>query len=315
MKAQSILSRILLPIDISEGSRGAAGFCSSLAKALGPSLSRMTLLYVNPVGHFSRHVGYVDFRSEEVTHDEQFLRMRAEHIRRDIMPLMEETAATLRAAAPGLQVDQMVVDGDPAHEIARVAEDGGYSTIVIATRNLPDLKRLFLGSVTRKVIGYSHCDVLAVPPGARFGTAKIIVPTDGSPYSAAAASKAMGLAKFFGSQVVALSVSPSGPETSLDLAEAELPADLVAEEGEKEAEGFVRAAKEIGTHEGVEVTGVVTSGAPYSAIVDFAKERDADLIVIGSHGRTGLDKLLMGSVAERVVTMAHCAVLVVKAAS
>jgi nucleotide-binding universal stress UspA family protein len=54
------------------------------------------------------------------------------------------------------------------------------------------------------------------------------------------------------------------------------------------------------------------TGRPADAIIETAKEQNADLIVVGSHGRTGLNKLLMGSVAERVIVLASCAVLVVK---
>jgi nucleotide-binding universal stress UspA family protein len=54
-------------------------------------------------------------------------------------------------------------------------------------------------------------------------------------------------------------------------------------------------------------------GKPYEAIVDTAKQRQADLIIVGSHGRTGLKRLLMGSVTERVIGHAETAVLVVKA--
>jgi len=53
-------------------------------------------------------------------------------------------------------------------------------------------------------------------------------------------------------------------------------------------------------------------GRPADAIVQVAKEKNADVIILGSHGKTGIDKLLMGSVAERVIVLASCAVLVVK---
>jgi nucleotide-binding universal stress UspA family protein len=60
------------------------------------------------------------------------------------------------------------------------------------------------------------------------------------------------------------------------------------------------------------VKAFVLSGKPADAIIETAKDKNADLIVVGSHGRTGLEKLLMGSVAERVIVLASCAVLVVK---
>jgi nucleotide-binding universal stress UspA family protein len=54
------------------------------------------------------------------------------------------------------------------------------------------------------------------------------------------------------------------------------------------------------------------SGRSADAIIEIARDKNADLVVLGSHGRTGLERLLMGSVAERVIVLASCAVLVVK---
>jgi hypothetical protein len=54
------------------------------------------------------------------------------------------------------------------------------------------------------------------------------------------------------------------------------------------------------------------SGKPAEAIIETANEKSADLIILGSHGRTGIERLLMGSVAERVIVMSSCAVMVVK---
>jgi nucleotide-binding universal stress UspA family protein len=63
---------------------------------------------------------------------------------------------------------------------------------------------------------------------------------------------------------------------------------------------------------GVKAEGFVKEGEAYQAIVDLAKERDVNIIVMGSHGRTGLKRLLMGSVAEKVIGYAPCPVLVTR---
>jgi hypothetical protein len=78
------------------------------------------------------------------------------------------------------------------------------------------------------------------------------------------------------------------------------------------AECSIKDLKELSAKEGVSVTGLIYSGKPYEAIITTAKEKKADLIVVGSHGRSGIDRLLMGSVTERVIGLAECAVLVVK---
>jgi nucleotide-binding universal stress UspA family protein len=63
---------------------------------------------------------------------------------------------------------------------------------------------------------------------------------------------------------------------------------------------------------GLNVQTLVLEGVPYTCIVDYAKEWHADLIVMGTHGRTGLSHMLTGSVAERVVRLAPCSVLVTR---
>ena len=88
--------------------------------------------------------------------------------------------------------------------------------------------------------------------------------------------------------------------------------DLVAEKEMKEAEQSVKKVKEAAVQAGVKADGLIMGGKPSEAIIQTAKDKQADLIVLGSHGKTGVEKLLMGSVAERVIVLSSCPVLVVK---
>jgi nucleotide-binding universal stress UspA family protein len=80
----------------------------------------------------------------------------------------------------------------------------------------------------------------------------------------------------------------------------------------KSAEDNVKRAVELASKEGVKAEGIKIIGKPYEVIVDTAKLKHADLIVVGSHGRRGFDRLLMGSVKERVIGHMEAGVLVVK---
>jgi nucleotide-binding universal stress UspA family protein len=80
----------------------------------------------------------------------------------------------------------------------------------------------------------------------------------------------------------------------------------------KKAKGFVADVKKQADAEGVKAETFVGESEAFEAITNLAKEQKADMIVIGSHGRTGLRRLLMGSVAEKVIGHAPCPVLVVK---
>lgn len=91
-----------------------------------------------------------------------------------------------------------------------------------------------------------------------------------------------------------------------------LPIADIAEQLEDSAERELPKLAECSDCEGLEVEELVVHGEAASEIVRVAREKDADLIVIASHGRTGLGRFLFGSTAEAVVRHAHCPVLVVK---
>ena len=84
--------------------------------------------------------------------------------------------------------------------------------IILGRRGRTGLKRLMMGSVTARVIGHAACNVLVVPRAAKVEFKNILVATDGSKYSAAAASEAIGLAKRNGSKLTVISVVPLGAD-------------------------------------------------------------------------------------------------------
>jgi hypothetical protein len=158
------------------------------------------------------------------------------------------------------------------------------------------LKRLMLGSVTARVIGLSPVNVLVVPLGATLGFSRILIASDGSPCSAAAFREALAIARRTHAKLMAVSVATRKKETAL--------------------------AKEILKNLGVaaqkcavDLESEALVGEPDEAIDEAARKNRAELIVLGSHGRTGWKRLLLGSVAERVIGRAACPVLVVKKAA
>jgi nucleotide-binding universal stress UspA family protein len=140
----------------------------------------------------------------------------------------------------------------------------------------------------------------------------IVVATDGSPYSAAAASEAIGIAKRNNAKLTAIAVVPADVAMPTDIDFATIQREKLADQEMQVAEKNARTVKEAAQKAGVDAQAFVMSGKPADAIMEIAKDKAADLVVVGSHGRTGLDRLLMGSVAERVIVLSSCAVLVVK---
>ena len=140
----------------------------------------------------------------------------------------------------------------------------------------------------------------------------ILVPVDGSSTAQAAVDKAAGLAQAFGSRVTAIYVIDPYPFTGLgsDLAygQAEYLTAATAEAQEATAAAHAALAAAGVSDE----TRVVEAHNVWRGIIDTAREVGADLIVMGSHGRRGLEKLVLGSVAQSVLTHAPLPVLIVR---
>ena len=140
----------------------------------------------------------------------------------------------------------------------------------------------------------------------------ILVPVDGSPTAALAIDKAVGLAKAFGSTVTAIYVIDPYPFTGVGTDYAYGQAQYLTA-ATAEANEAIKGAKQAFEAAGIAVkTALVEGHAVYKGILQTAESGGADLIVLGSHVRRGIEKLMLGSVAQRVVSRAHVPVLVVR---
>lgn len=140
----------------------------------------------------------------------------------------------------------------------------------------------------------------------------ILVPVDGSSTALVAVSKAAGLAKAFGSEVTAVYVLDPYPFTGVGADFAYGQAQYLSA-ATAEANTSLEAVKQLMEDAGVPVKTLVGEGhAVHEGIVRVAENVGADLIVMGSHGRRGLEKLVLGSVAQRVLSAARMPVLVVR---
>lgn len=140
----------------------------------------------------------------------------------------------------------------------------------------------------------------------------ILVPVDGSETAQKAVEKAAGLAKAFGSAVSVIYVIDPYPFTGLGSDFAYGQAEYLSA-ATAEAEQAIEAARQTLTQAGITpTTKVVEEHATWRGILDAAKTFGADLIVMGSHGRHGLEKVVLGSVAQRVLSQAHLPVFVVR---
>jgi nucleotide-binding universal stress UspA family protein len=137
---------------------------------------------------------------------------------------------------------------------------------------------------------------------------RILFPTDGSDGAMAALDHAIDHAKTYDATLHAIYVV----EETYPVVEAG-PADVLnalREEGERVLDEVRSRAGEVGV-ESVQTT--IAGGSPYRQILQYVGEHDIDLIVMGTHGRRGIDRYLLGSVAEKIVRAADCPVLTVRA--
>ncbi|MDI6885104.1 MAG: universal stress protein [archaeon] len=139
---------------------------------------------------------------------------------------------------------------------------------------------------------------------------RIIVPIDGSEAAKRAAKKALALAQLSDIRIVAMHVINVPDLPSLDAYPGALRYQEMYELIQKGGQSYLDEIEELGNQMGVRVSKKLVEGHPAEEIIKVAREDD--LIVMGSKGRTGLDRLLMGSVAENVARHASCPVMIVK---
>ncbi len=140
----------------------------------------------------------------------------------------------------------------------------------------------------------------------------ILVPVDGSPTSMLAVLKAIGLAKALGSAVTALYVIDPYPFTGVgaDFAYGQAQYQSAAT---AEANAALEAVREAMKEAQVEVQTLIgESHSVHEGVMQAVEKTGADLVVMGSHGRRGLERLMLGSVAQRVLTAVRIPVMVVR---
>jgi len=214
---------------------------------------------------------------------------------------VQETAARERleawkaeAAKEGVTLTRRIRTGSSAYD--GILEEAGElkpDLIIMGRHGYTGLTRLLMGSVTARVIGHSSVNVLVVPRGVPLNFQRLLIASDGSPFSEAAWEEALALAKTMGSALIGVAVATSDRDIPV-------------------ATEVVRSLEAAAAKQGITLDTMIPMGRPEDGIVKAAEFKQAGLIILGSHGRTGLKRLLMGSVAERVIGLAKCPVLVVK---
>ena len=138
---------------------------------------------------------------------------------------------------------------------------------------------------------------------------KILVPTDGSDYSIHAAEYAIGVAKGHDAQIMVVYVLD---EVVIDRFTKITEREDIERELKIDGQRYINYILGLAEKEGVKATSLIAKGRPFEQVVHLANGLNMDLIVMGTYGRRGSERILIGSVAERVIEYVNCPVLVVK---
>ncbi len=286
---------ILFATDLSENSRPAFEVACALAQE---EATRLIVLYVDePVPFEDGMIAYGDFGIPAILPHEAPVSHFA----------LREQLARLFVPRTPITVEYQVRSGRAVEQIVQAGEETGCQLLVMGTQGRSGFDRLFLGSVAEAVIRRAPSPILTVRPGVHAipkPLETIVCATDFSPHAKAAVQVARELARSHGARLVLTHVVEASVVPSSAFVRAEFESADAALDG-------VRRRIE-GNDLKFAVEPQLRNGDPASEILAAATSTSSDMIVMGTHGRSGLDRFLMGSVAETVMRQATCPVLTIK---
>jgi nucleotide-binding universal stress UspA family protein len=226
--------------------------------------------------------------------------------------ILESAARGL--ARTGLDVERAVLRGRPGLAVALEATDWRADLVVAGSRGHGSIASMLLGSVSSEIVDNAHCPVLI---GRSRSLNRVVLAHDGSNHAHAAERILAEWPIFAGSAIEVASVAQTpmgwyvgiGPQLSADAIEFY---DQGVQESVREHRQIAEESAGRLADAGRRASSNVAEGDPATELIKLADERQADLVVIGTHGRTGIARLLLGSVARNVLTHASMSVLVVR---
>ena len=232
--------------------------------------------------------------------------------------LEAEGEAVLDAAEAAVgdpdRVRMASVRGEPSGAILEYADEHGADLVAMGTHGRTGMDRYVTGSVTERVVRLAEEPVLTVRATERSRVdgdyTDVLVPTDGSEHAAAAVEHAVAVAERTGARVHAVSAVDAGRlGSSLDFTPVDDLRELLETAAERATEAVVTRAEEAG----LDAVAAVREGRPSRALLGYADEHGVDLIAMGTRGRTGIERYLLGSTTARTVRRSEVPVLAVDA--
>lgn len=301
--------RILVGIDLHQGDRVATGELGLETRA---AIEEALLL----AGHSGGHVTFcavLDLSPQTAT------LIREDH--QNLIRSVEDTATEVvtrvvaESQARGISSDQVVRIGSPGEQLCRLALEGSYDLVVVATRSRTQASRLLFGSTAQQVLRSAPCPVWIVKASAVREIREIALATDLSDAAQPALHAAVSLARALDAKLFIVHAVDqrelsyllmSGVSTGeIAAARQRMMEDAATALNQRLSETDYRTLPH-----GVKTE--VLEGTAEEVIPQFVDDNEIDILVLGTHGRSGLARLVLGNTAERILPSVHCSVFAVK---
>ena len=285
-----MFDRILVPVDGSEAADAALDHALAIAAAHSGTVHVLFVADTNRDSLTQIHGEVVDA------------------LEREGQRLVEATVE--RVSQRGVTVEGEVVQGDPAGTISGYAEQYAYDLVVMGTHGRSGLERYLLGSVTERVVRSSSVPVLTLRKDdtVTYPPERVLVPTDGSEDASVALGLGTDLVVDTAGTLHLLSVVEVG---GLGIDVRSTIVDELDDAAGRTVEEAATTAREAGV---ADVVADHDVGTVWRTIVDYVEAEDIDLVVMGTHGRSGIERALLGSVTERVLRATPVPVLTTRRA-
>jgi nucleotide-binding universal stress UspA family protein len=298
------LKNILVPIDFSQESLKAVRYAIAFAKRFNSDLLLIHVVEpLSPMAGFEAVPIAIDEGQRLKDFERRLTQFAAANLPRDI-------------------VAQIAVrHGSAFEEVVSVAKSSPIDLIVASTHGHTGFKRVLFGSTAERLVQHAPCPMLVVrgqehefvassgKPSDQIRIERLLVPIDFSDCSRKALEYAVAFAAQFKAQILCLHALeiPYGTGEAGIVLETEAFRKKMHEEASRQMAAFLQEQALPGSQERI-----IKVGTPYREIIQTADEKQSNLIILGTHGRSGVRHFLLGSTTERVVRHAHCPVLVVR---
>jgi nucleotide-binding universal stress UspA family protein len=281
-----LINRILVPLDGSELSESILPFANGIAERAGAELLLVTA--IQPVGVWDTTATAISWEREE-------------KVASDYLGAVEK-----RLSNGGTRVRSLFLRGDAGQVILDAAEKEQADLITMTTHGRSGVMRWLLGSVADRVVQHSKAPVMLVrategKPVPSPAAERILVPLDGSELAAGVLPFVKDYAKLFDATLLLYhAVSPVGSYPGFEAANAQIVGELLEEMQKEAAAMLAESAKKLQA-EGFKCETAVSLSQAADGILAAAEQSKAGLIAIGTHGRSGISRSVIGSVANAVL--------------